>query len=137
MPQFRKHGPRFQRAPKTARTDADGITFDSKSEMKRWQELCLLQRAGEISNLRRQVEYPITIDGKPVLIRSEGFPNGRPAIYTADHVYIDKAGTEIVEEYKAFDDAASRFRRAVVEAIHGIEIVVTGAAARKTPRKSG
>ena len=32
-------------------------TFDSKREYRRYQELMLLQRAGKISELRRQVKY--------------------------------------------------------------------------------
>lgn len=39
------------------RTTIDGEVFDSKSEALRHQELLLLERAGEISNLRRQVEF--------------------------------------------------------------------------------
>ena len=36
-----------------------GDVFDSKAEHKRWCELTLLQRAGKISNLRRQVKYEL------------------------------------------------------------------------------
>ena len=34
-------------------------TFDSKREYRRYQELLLLQRAGKISELRRQVKYEL------------------------------------------------------------------------------
>ena len=35
----------------------DGETFDSRMEARRWRELRLLQRAGEIDGLQRQVKY--------------------------------------------------------------------------------
>ena len=35
----------------------DGIEFDSRKEARRWEELKLLERAKEISNLQRQVKY--------------------------------------------------------------------------------
>jgi hypothetical protein len=45
------------------RTEVDGITFDSKRESRRWSELRLLERAGEIVGLERQVEYPLSVAG--------------------------------------------------------------------------
>ena len=112
-----------KRAPAATRT-IDGVVFDSKGEAKRWQELQLLERAGAISDLRRQVKYPLVIEGRPVLIRSEGYPNGRAATYTADFVYVEN-GRRMVEEFKGFDDDRSRLRRAVVEAIYQFQIRVT------------
>jgi hypothetical protein len=41
---------------KKART-SDGEVHDSLKEARRWSELLLLERAGVISNLRRQVKY--------------------------------------------------------------------------------
>ena len=35
----------------------NGEVFDSKKEYKRWCELKLLERAGKISDLKRQVKY--------------------------------------------------------------------------------
>lgn len=37
----------------------DGTVFDSHKEARRWQELLLLQKAGAITELRRQVEYEL------------------------------------------------------------------------------
>ena len=36
-----------------------GFLFDSKAEYTRWCELRLLERAGKISRLRRQVSYEL------------------------------------------------------------------------------
>ena len=47
-------------------TDADGNRFDSKAELARWEELKLLQRAGEISNLERQKRIRLEVNGKHV-----------------------------------------------------------------------
>lgn len=65
-------------------TAIDGIRFDSRKEANRFYQLRLLERAGEISNLRRQVEYE--------LIPAQKTPAGRavrPVKYVADFVYDD------------------------------------------------
>lgn len=67
--------------------------FDSKGEAKRYMQLRLLQRAGEISELRRQVVFPLftlTDLGKPV----------RFADYVADFVYTEK-GAKVIEDSKS------------------------------------
>jgi hypothetical protein len=74
----------------------DGAKHDSKKEAKRWLELNLLQRAGEISELQRQVPFelipPQYIDGKCV---------ERSVKYVADFVYTDKNGSRVVEDTKS------------------------------------
>ena len=47
-------------------TTADGITHDSKTEAQRWEELKLLQEAGEICGLRRQVDIGLIDAPMPV-----------------------------------------------------------------------
>ena len=46
------------------KTSIDGHKFDSKAEAKRYTELKLLERAGEISNLELQPKYRCEISGK-------------------------------------------------------------------------
>lgn len=116
-----------KRAPKEART-LDGATFDSKSEMRRYAELQLEEKAGLIRNLKRQVRYELHVNGEPIRIRSKGFPNGRACHYTADFVYF-RDNEIVVEEHKGHDDPAARLRRAVVEAIYKFRITITGPAA--------
>lgn len=48
------------------KVDYDGHTFDSAKERDRYATLRLLERAGEIRNLRLQPKYPITINGMTV-----------------------------------------------------------------------
>jgi len=104
----------------------DGVRFDSQSEYDRWCELKLMERAGQITHLSRQVRFVLKIGERQVVIRSERYPNGRTAVYTADFTYREKNGRFVVEEHKGIDDSVSRLRRAVVEAIYGFEIRMSG-----------
>jgi hypothetical protein len=47
-------------------TDADGIKWDSHGEARRWAELQLLERAGQIRNLERQVRIPLVVNGQRI-----------------------------------------------------------------------
>lgn len=126
----------FKRASRAARTVA-GIRFDSGGEAGRWAELQLLERAGQISQLRRQVNYPLEYrggDGKPVAIR---YDSGRRAFYRPDFVYLDRWGAEVVEDYKGFDKPEARLKRAVFEACYGIKVLVSGPAKRGKSSKKG
>ena len=77
-------------------------TFDSKREYRRYQELMILQRAGKISELRRQVKYELLpsqrINGKCV---------ERPLYYIADFVYTKDNSEVVVEDVKGYRDPAS------------------------------
>ena len=72
------------------KVEFDGEKFDSKKELKRWHELQLLERAGHISNLKRQVPYVLIPDNDKF----------RRMKYIADFTYEDRAGAEIVEDVK-------------------------------------
>ncbi len=65
----------------------DDIWFRSTKEGKRYQELKLLEKAGEITHLRLQTRFPITIDGQLV------------CTYVADFTYREN-GKSIVEDVK-------------------------------------
>ena len=73
-----------------------GKTFDSIKEGSRYADLVLMERSGEISELKCQVPY--------VLIPSQKCENGKviekPVKYIADFVYKDKNGNVIVEDTK-------------------------------------
>lgn len=90
----------------------DGIRFDSKRETARWSQLVLLQRAGEISDLRRQVPF--------VLIPKSD--NGREIVYKADFVYRDKSGAEIVEDAKGVRTDVYRLKKRLMAEKYGIII---------------
>lgn len=85
----------------------DGITYDSKGEYRRHCFLKLMERTGEISNLRYHVEYilipPIRKEVK--CKRKNGTEYVRvtnePRVYEADFVYtVTKTGEEVVEDFK-------------------------------------
>lgn len=77
--------------------NGEELTFDSKREATRWQELELLQLAGRITDLRRQVKFELI----PAQ-RDENKKAIRAVNYIADFVYTDAAGRQIVEDSKGF-----------------------------------
>jgi len=100
------------------RTVVDGVTFDSKKEAARWAQLCLLQRAGQISDLKRQVVVPLVGRDGPLLSRK-----GRQMRITVDFGYVDlKTGLQVYEDAKGMPTRDYEVRRAVAGA-QGIEVV--------------
>lgn len=106
------YGRRFGAKYGNTKVEVDGMPFDSKREAARWQELRLLERAGEISDLRRQVRYELV----PKL------PGERPVDYIADFVYRDKNGNEVVEDVKGVRTPAYVIKRKLMLWRHGIRI---------------
>jgi hypothetical protein len=99
----------------------DGHRFPSKKEATRYQELMILQRAGEIRNLRLQV--PIMLQGRDAPLRSR---SGRPMRLTVDFVYEDKRlnWATVYEDCKGVPTRDYEVRKAVAEAM-GYEIKET------------
>lgn len=100
------------------RTTVDGITFDSKREAKRYQELQLLEKAGKITNLERQVRLELHGRKGPILTES-----GRIMTYVADFVYVDwsRQGRRVIEDVKGHRTELYRLKKAILAA-DGIEI---------------
>ena len=100
------------------KTYLDGICFDSRKEAKRYAELRLMERAGEISGLQIQVPF--------VLIPAQKDKSGkvveRAATYVADFVY-NRAGQLVVEDAKGFRTDLYRLKRKLMLKIHGIRVV--------------
>lgn len=94
----------------------DGEIFDSKKEYRRFCELSLLERAGEITDLRRQVAYELLPSQ-----RVGGKVAERPAKYIADFVYKEN-GQEVVEDTKGFRTADYKLKRKMMLYFHGIQI---------------
>ncbi len=93
---------------KKART-LDGVIHHSKKEARRWNELLLLERAGEIYDLKRQVKFVlIPAQRKPDKVgKRGGIIKGelieRECTYIADFVYFDKkTGEFVVEDTKGY-----------------------------------
>lgn len=108
------------------RTTVAGVTYDSAAEARRGRDLELMERAGLIRDLRRQVSHALWCGGIPILIRSAGYPNGRQARYVVDFQYTDvEAGEIVLEDVKGMDTPVSRLKRAILEAMTGLQVRVT------------
>jgi hypothetical protein len=89
------------------KVSAGGEAFDSRKEYRRWCELLLLQRAGQISDLRRQVEFElIPAQREPDTVGARGgIKRGKlieqRCCYIADFTYIED-GKLVVEDVKGY-----------------------------------
>lgn len=119
-----------------------GITFDSKKEYNRWRELCLLQRAGKITDLERQVKFELipaqyrtveTGERYKKSIPARGIRAGDPktkevcleksCVYIADFVYRED-GRQVVEDTKSKETKTEAYiiKRKLMLLIYGIKI---------------
>lgn len=101
--------PKYRNRP----TVVDGIRFDSKKEANRWKQLCLLEANREVRNIRRQVAYPIRVDGKLI------------CRYRADFVYEelrDGQWLEVVEDTKGVPTPVYSLKKKLMAACLGIKI---------------
>lgn len=109
----------------------DGETYDSRKEFRRAKELELLERAGEISNVRRQVKYIlIPAQRGPEEIGPRGGRRPGPLLerecsYVADFVY-EENGKTIVEDVKGYREGQAYnvfvIKRKLMLWIHGIRV---------------
>lgn len=91
----------------------DRMTFDSKREAQRYAELLLLQRAGEIRDLKRQVRFEL-------IPKQEG---ERACHYVADFVYhLASTGEMVVEDAKGAKTEVYKIKRKLMLWRHGIRI---------------
>lgn len=80
----------------------DGVAFDSKKEAKRYRELKLMEDAGMISRLERQVKFDLLPNQKD----PDGKVIERKVQYIADFVYL-KNGKVCVEDVKGYRDGGA------------------------------
>lgn len=94
------------------RTEVDGITFASKKEARRYGELRLLERAGEIGALTLQPRYPLKVNGKLI------------CTYVADFEYYpaDPEKAKVVEDAKGVRTPVFALKAKLFEALHGFPI---------------
>lgn len=97
--------------------EADGLTFDSRKEYFRWHELSLLEKAGKITNLKRQVKYELL----PSQRGFDGKVQERPVNYYADFVY-EQDGETIVEDTKGVRTTDYIIKRKMMLFFYGIQI---------------
>ena len=81
-------------------TEVNGIRFPSRLEAERYEELRLLERAGELSRLQLQVEFVIARAFKS----AETGERFRSVFYVADFVYFEiGSGRWVVEDTKGVE----------------------------------
>lgn len=106
----------------------DDITFDSKREMNRYCELKLLERAGDISELKLQQKFVlIPTMREPVTVgKRGGIKQGKllekECSYIADFVYRDKNGELVVEDTKGMRTKDYIIKRKLMLFVHHISV---------------
>lgn len=125
---------------RSKKVSVDGMAFDSKKEYKRWCQLCLLQKAGKITGLDRQVKFELipaqyrTVEtgerykrNAPKLGIRAGDPKTKEVciekacVYYADFVYRED-GRQVVEDAKGVRTEAYKIKRKLMLYIYGIKI---------------
>jgi len=100
---------------RNVKTIFNDIKFHSKKEANRYRDLLMLQKMGEISNLKTQVPYTISVKGVKI------------CKYVADFAYIDTScgGSITVEDCKGFKTQVYKLKKKLMKSIHGIELLET------------
>jgi hypothetical protein len=109
------------------KTIAFGITFDSKKEAQRYQELKIMEAAGEIKGLKRQVKFqlippqyePDTVGKRGGKIKGKLIE--RECAYYADFTYFQN-GVFIVEDTKGMKTPDYIIKRKLMLHVNGIRI---------------
>ena len=96
----------------------DGQIFDSKKEANRYKELRLLEKAGEIYDLRRQVKFKLIPTQRDEVT---GEVVERECSYKADFVY-EEDGKTVVEDVKGFRTKEYVIKRKLMLWRYGIRI---------------
>ena len=93
------------------KTEVDGIVFHSRKEAARYQELKFLEMAGEISDIRMQIKYHCSVNGKNI------------CTYIADFEYITTDNLQVhIEDVKGYKTDVYKLKKKLVEAIYKIKI---------------
>lgn len=91
------------------KTEVDGRLFHSKKEAARYLVLRDLENSGEISDLKCQVTFTITVNNRKI------------CRYIADFTYIEN-GVFVVEDVKGRITDVYRLKKKLMLACHSIEI---------------
>lgn len=95
----------------------DGMRFDSQGEANRWCQLRLLERAGEIHDLERQVPIQLTAHGKMI------------CKLIIDFRYRVR-GELTYEDFKGVKTPDWRIKAKLFEAQEGVKIIISHKGAR-------
>jgi len=108
----------FSREPKAQkyrnrRVQFRGMSFDSVGERDRYIALLQDQEAGRISDLERQVRFPLVVNGVTV------------CHYVADFQYVDKNALLVVEDFKGVATDIFKLKAKMFKAQYGFDITIT------------
>lgn len=106
-----KTASKFGNVPKTIDWKGKKTSFQSTKEANRAHELLLLEKAGKISNLERQVTFRLEFNG--VLICK----------YIADFTYTDDRGNERIEDVKGVLTDVFKLKKRMMKAM-GLEVEI-------------
>lgn len=102
------------------KVEVDGVRHDSKKEARRWQQLQMMEKAGQITGLKRQVAFELAPG-----VKFRNSPRAKPALrYVADAVYV-RDGETIIEDCKSPPTRQSPIYRAkkhLMLSVLGLEI---------------
>ena len=118
------------------KVEIDGMIFDSKREARRYLELAALEKAGEIQDLQRQVEFELIPNQYETFERygkkGRRLKDGqrlleKKCVYVADFTYWS-GGQRVVEDVKGYRNPNSAgyakfaIKRKLMLYVHGIRI---------------
>lgn len=93
------------------RTEVDGLTFASKREARRYEQLKLMQRAGAIRDLVLQPRYRLVVNDMTI------------GSYVADFSYTDTATLRVVvEDAKGVRTPVYRLKKKLMLALWDIDV---------------
>ena len=114
------------------KVEIDGFKFDSIKESRRFLALKAMEKAGAISELKRQVKYILIPTQRepdtegPRGGRIKGKLLERECSYIADFVYKDTKGNTVVEDVKGYRGGGAyeifKIKRKLMLYVHGIKI---------------
>lgn len=91
--------------------------FDSRKEARRYEELRMLEKAGKITDLKKQVKFQLVPHQKG----ADGKVIERAVNYIADFTYVQD-GKYVVEDTKGYKLPEYIIKRKLMLYIHGIRI---------------
>lgn len=113
------------------KTTINGIVFDSRKEARRWTELTLLLKAGQIKDLQRQVKFvlipaqyqDVQVTDKKGKTKTKSVLVERECSYIADFMYFDiDKGIIAVEDTKGLKTKEYIIKRKLMRYLKNIAI---------------
>jgi len=98
-------GNKFHAVP----TRFNGLRFHSSGEAERYSHLLMMERAGLIYSLRRQIPYKLMVNGRLV------------TTFVADFVYYED-GKRVIEDFKGVRTPEYRLKAKLFRALTGVTI---------------